>query len=100
MKSAITRSLVVLIALLTVALLAPRLGYAASAPDSSHAVTATTPPALDPLAAAYAGFTAENRAYQRDKVIFEVVSPLLPVLLTLLLLFTGVIQRQIGRAHV
>ena len=95
MKSAITRSLVVLIALLTVALLAPRLGHAAPAPDSSHAVTAstTTPPALDPLAAAYAGFTAENRAYQRDKVIFEVVSPLLPVLLTLLLLFTGVIQR-------
>ncbi len=48
----------------------------------------------DYIAEARAAYTSENRAYQRIRVMLNLLSPLLGVLAGLLLLFTGVSQRM------
>jgi Zn-dependent protease with chaperone function len=61
---------------------------------------ATVPaPARDYVAEARAGFTPENREYQRIRVVLSLVSPLIGVAAGLLLLFTGLAQRFRDIAH-
>lgn len=68
-------------------------------PESAPSVTA--PATRDYVAEARAGFTTENRAYQRIRVGLHLVTPLIGVAAGLLLLFTGLAQRfrDIARAR-
>jgi Zn-dependent protease with chaperone function len=84
--------ILVLAVLLSFATLVPTVSLAAAQAGADTTVAADTSSA-DPLAQAFAGYSPENRAYQRSRVVFELVSPLLAVAVGLLLLFTGVAQR-------
>src|SRR5262245_31836332 len=73
----------------------PPAGYpAGTVIDSVTPVMVARSPsgARDYLAEARASFTPENRAYQRQRVLLAVVSPLIGIAIGLLMLFTGVAQ--------
>jgi Zn-dependent protease with chaperone function len=86
------RDAAIVLALVALSLLPPPARAAAAPPDSVNAAAAGTA-ARDYLAEARAAFTAENRAYQRQRVALAIVSPLVGIAVGLLLLFTGVAQR-------
>jgi len=67
--------------------------------DSLAATATPVVPARDLLAEAQAGFTPENRAYQGIRVWLRLVGPVYGVLVSLLLLFTGLSARFRDIAH-
>ncbi len=93
--AAVSSFLMVLIALLAYPASAAPVG--APAPAAAHDTLAISiqevPLPRDVLAEARAGFTPENREYQRLRITFYLVSPLLGVLAGVLLLYTGLSQR-------
>jgi Zn-dependent protease with chaperone function len=74
-----------------IALPAANARAAAVAADSAGVVS--PPAARDYLAEARAAFTPENRAYQRQRVLLAIVSPLVGIALGLLLMVTGIARR-------
>jgi Zn-dependent protease with chaperone function len=73
----------------------------AAARDSARTADslAALPPPRDPLAVARAGFTEENRAYQRIRVTLRVVQPLFAIAVALALLCSGLSARFRDVAH-
>lgn len=65
----------------------------------STLIAAPVAPARDLLAEARDGFTPENRAYQGIRVWLRIVGPVYGVLVSLLLLFTGLSARFRDIAH-
>jgi len=66
---------------------------AATASGADSVSTTVKPSRRDYLAEARAGFTPENRRYQRVRIALALLEPLLTVAIGLLMLFTGVAQR-------
>jgi len=83
------------------ALLLLALSAAGAFAEPAAAAAAVPAPGRDYVAEARAGFTPENREYQRIRVVLSLVSPLIGIAAGLLLLFTGLAQRfrDIARAR-